>query len=138
MTHMCIYIRRFVSSTACTIYVRSLPAPGLRVVVRSAHAWGDCPRQLQPWRVAAFGSAENDLTWDCVIRKGVNMGSPEADKLMKQADKHCNPSFFSMRIKGDWEQATPLYERAAKLYKVSSAFWWVDYCKLSPCSTRHA
>ena len=61
------------------------------------------------------------------------MGSPEADKLMKQADKHCNPSFFSMRIKGDWEQATPLYERAAKLYKVSNAFWWVEYCKLSAC-----
>ena len=50
------------------------------------------------------------------------MGCEEADKLMKQADKHCNPSFFSMRIKGDWEQATPLYERAAKLYKVSTRF----------------
>lgn len=47
------------------------------------------------------------------------MGSAEADKLMKQADKHCNPSFFSMRLKGDWEQATPLYEKAAKLYKVN-------------------
>lgn len=48
-----------------------------------------------------------------------SMGSEDAGKLMKEADKHCNPSFFSMRIKGDWEQATPIYERAAKLYKVS-------------------
>ena len=46
------------------------------------------------------------------------MDTADADKLMKKANKHCDPSFFSMRIKADWEQAQPLYERAAKIYKV--------------------
>jgi len=48
------------------------------------------------------------------------MSSADADKLMKQANKLCDPSFFSMRIKADWEQAQPIYEKAAKLYKVKS------------------
>lgn len=46
------------------------------------------------------------------------MDTADADKLMKKANKHCDPSFFSMRIKADWEQAQPMYERAAKMYKV--------------------
>ena len=45
--------------------------------------------------------------------------SAEADKLMKQAQKLCDPSFLSMRIKADWEQAQPLFEKAAKTYKVT-------------------
>ena len=49
------------------------------------------------------------------------MAAADADKLMKQANKHCDPSFLSMRIKADWEQAQPLYERAAKMYKVESS-----------------
>ncbi len=48
------------------------------------------------------------------------MSSADADKLMKQANKLCDPSFFSMRIKADWEQAQPIYEKVAKLYKVKS------------------
>ena len=54
------------------------------------------------------------------------METADADKLMKQANKHCDPSFFSMRIKADWEQAQPLYERAAKIYKVR-------ICDVSSC-----
>ena len=46
------------------------------------------------------------------------MDTADADKLMKKANKYCDPSFFSMRIKADWEQAQPMYERAAKIYKV--------------------
>lgn len=50
------------------------------------------------------------------------MATADADKLMKQANKHCDPSFFSMRIKADWEQAQPLYERAAKMYKAGKYY----------------
>lgn len=46
------------------------------------------------------------------------MDTEDADKLMKKANKYCDPSFLSMRIKADWEQAQPMYERAAKIYKV--------------------
>ncbi|DBA97705.1 TPA: hypothetical protein ACH3X3_012590 [Trebouxia sp. C0006] len=50
------------------------------------------------------------------------MSSADADKLMKQANKLCDPSFFSMRIKADWEQAQPIYEKAAKLYKAAKCY----------------
>ena len=42
----------------------------------------------------------------------------EADKLLKEANKLRNPSFLGFRVKGDWTQATPLFERAALLYRV--------------------
>lgn len=46
------------------------------------------------------------------------MTEADADKLMKQAKKLSEPSLLTMRLKGDWEQATPLYEKAAGLYRV--------------------
>ena len=49
------------------------------------------------------------------------MGSlGEADKLMKQARKLSSPSMLSLRMRGDWEQATPLFEKAGAQYKVSA------------------
>lgn len=47
------------------------------------------------------------------------MTEADADKLMKQAKKLSEPSLLTMRLKGDWEQATPLYEKAAGLYRVN-------------------
>ena len=41
----------------------------------------------------------------------------EGDKLMKQANKLSAPALLAMRMRGDWEQATPLYEKAAVLFK---------------------
>jgi len=58
------------------------------------------------------------------------MSSADADKLMKQANKLCDPSFFSLRIKADWEQAQPIYEKAAKSYKVKAAKSFV-WCNLN-------
>ncbi len=43
----------------------------------------------------------------------------EAKGLLKEANKLANPSFLGLRIKGDWTQATPLYERAGLLFRVS-------------------
>lgn len=43
----------------------------------------------------------------------------EAEKLCKEATKLTTPSLLSFRLKGEWEQATPLWERAAMLYRVS-------------------
>ncbi len=42
----------------------------------------------------------------------------EAQSLVKEANKLANPSFLGMRLKGDWLGATPLYERAALLFRV--------------------
>ena len=42
----------------------------------------------------------------------------EANALLKEATKLSNPSFLGMRLKGDWPQATPLFERAALLFRV--------------------
>jgi hypothetical protein len=42
----------------------------------------------------------------------------EAQSLVKEANKLANPSFLGMRMKGDWLGATPLYERAALLFRV--------------------
>ena len=61
------------------------------------------------------------------------MDTADADKLMKKANKHCDPSFFSMRIKADWEQAQPMYERAAKMYKVHT---YVPRSQRNPSHTR--
>lgn len=41
----------------------------------------------------------------------------EADKLYNEAVKLSTPSLLRMRLTGEWEQATPLFERAAMLYK---------------------
>jgi hypothetical protein len=46
----------------------------------------------------------------------------EADKLYKEAVKLTTPSLLSFRMRGEWEQATPLLERAAMLYKVGQLF----------------
>jgi len=42
----------------------------------------------------------------------------EAQKLFREANKLSNPSFLGFRIKGDWITSTPLYERAALLFRV--------------------
>lgn len=42
----------------------------------------------------------------------------EAEKLCKEATKLTTPSLLSFRLKGEWEQATPLLERAAMLFRV--------------------
>ena len=42
----------------------------------------------------------------------------EGDKQMAAAGKLCQPSFLSFRLAADWDQATPLFERAALNYKV--------------------
>ena len=42
-----------------------------------------------------------------------------ADKLMKQAEKSLRPSVMSMRLKPDWDDALPLFEKAALQYRVS-------------------
>jgi hypothetical protein len=54
----------------------------------------------------------------------IEMGSAaekekEADKLLKKANKETVPSLLDFRFSADWEQAAPLYERAALIYRVS-------------------
>jgi hypothetical protein len=41
-----------------------------------------------------------------------------ADKLMKEAEKALKPSVMSMRLKPKWDEAYPLFEKAAMQYKV--------------------
>jgi len=47
----------------------------------------------------------------------------EAQKLLRDANKLANPSFLGIRMKGDWINATPLYERAATLFRVRFFFF---------------
>lgn len=42
----------------------------------------------------------------------------EAQSVLKEATKLSAPSFLGMRLKGDWSQATPMFERAALLFRV--------------------
>ena len=44
-----------------------------------------------------------------------------ADKLMKQAEKCIRPAVMSMRFKPDWDEAYPLFEKAAVQYRVRNA-----------------
>lgn len=54
-----------------------------------------------------------------LVRSAAEMGTEkEADKMIKEAKGLCQPSVFNLRLKADWEQATPLYEKAALIYKV--------------------
>jgi hypothetical protein len=46
----------------------------------------------------------------------------EAQAILKEATKLSAPSFLGMRLKGDWTQATPMFERAALLFRVSLYF----------------
>ena len=41
-----------------------------------------------------------------------------ADKLVKQAEKCLQPSVMNMRLKPDWDEAYPLFEKAAVQYRV--------------------
>ncbi|EFN55347.1 hypothetical protein CHLNCDRAFT_134361 [Chlorella variabilis] len=41
----------------------------------------------------------------------------EAEKLYQEAVKLTTPSLLSFRMRGEWERATPLWERAAMLFK---------------------
>ncbi|KAK9815390.1 hypothetical protein WJX72_002807 [[Myrmecia] bisecta] len=50
------------------------------------------------------------------------LSEEEADKLVKKAQKYCGPSILAMRAKADWEQATPLFEKAAGIFKQNKAF----------------
>jgi hypothetical protein len=45
----------------------------------------------------------------------------EAHALRKEAEKMINPSFLGLRLKGDWPQATPLFERAGLLFRVGAS-----------------
>lgn len=42
----------------------------------------------------------------------------EADKLLRDANKLVTPNMLLFKLKGDWLQATPMFERAALLYRV--------------------
>eukprot|EP00192_Tetraselmis_astigmatica_P014180 CAMPEP_0117672696 /NCGR_PEP_ID=MMETSP0804-20121206/14053_1 /TAXON_ID=1074897 /ORGANISM="Tetraselmis astigmatica, Strain CCMP880" /LENGTH=315 /DNA_ID=CAMNT_0005481337 /DNA_START=75 /DNA_END=1022 /DNA_ORIENTATION=- len=46
----------------------------------------------------------------------------EGEKLMKAAEKLCAPSVLSLRFKPEWEQACPLFERAAVAFKAGKAW----------------
>jgi len=46
----------------------------------------------------------------------------EAQSIYKEAMKLSAPSFIGMRLKGDWIQSTPMFERAALLFRVSSIY----------------
>ncbi len=46
----------------------------------------------------------------------------EAQSILKEATKLSAPSFLGMRLKGDWIQATPMFERAALLFRVRFQF----------------
>ena len=48
------------------------------------------------------------------------MALADADKAWKAASKLTSASFLSFRLKSDWEQAAPLYEKAANSYRVSN------------------
>ena len=45
----------------------------------------------------------------------------EAEKLQKEATKMTTPSLLAFRLKAEWEQATPMFERAAMLFRVSGS-----------------
>lgn len=47
------------------------------------------------------------------------MAQGEAEKLWKEAEKLTSPSLLSFRLKSDWEQAGPLYEKAAGFFRVA-------------------
>ena len=42
----------------------------------------------------------------------------EGDKLMKRAAHLCRPSLLELRVKADWNNAAPLYEKAVNTYQV--------------------
>ena len=42
----------------------------------------------------------------------------EGVKLYKEATKLSNPSVLSFRFSAEWERATPLFEKAAQLFRV--------------------
>ena len=42
----------------------------------------------------------------------------EAEKLEAKARKLTSPAVLSLRWSADWEKATPLFEKAAGLFKV--------------------
>ena len=46
------------------------------------------------------------------------MSESEGDKLWKSAKKLTSPSLMSFRMKSDWEQAGPLYDKAALCFRV--------------------
>jgi hypothetical protein len=62
----------------------------------------------------------------------------EADTMMKKANKLIKPSLFDFRLKPDWEEAAPLFEKAALLYKVMrrcdpcSDAWRSRACRSGP------
>lgn len=43
----------------------------------------------------------------------------EAQGLLKEATKLSSPKVMGIRLKGDWSQATPVFERAGLLFRVS-------------------
>ncbi len=54
----------------------------------------------------------------CATRWNVHRRWHAGDKQIRAADKLTQPSILAMRLKADWDQATPLYEKAALNYKV--------------------
>lgn len=49
---------------------------------------------------------------------GMALTAEAADKLFEKATKLTQPSVIALRLRPDWEQATPLFEKAAIAYKV--------------------
>lgn len=51
----------------------------------------------------------------------------DARKLVKKATKLLSPSFMAMRMKPDWDQATPLFEEAARTFSRCKAYKDAQY-----------
>jgi tetratricopeptide (TPR) repeat protein len=52
----------------------------------------------------------------------------EARKLVKKATKLLTPSLMAMRMKADWDQATPMFEEAARIFARTAQHHDAQYC----------
>lgn len=50
------------------------------------------------------------------------LSAKAADELFEKATKLTQPNVIALRLRPDWEQATPLFEKAAIAYKVGYSF----------------
>lgn len=52
----------------------------------------------------------------------------QASKLYKEATSLSNPSLLSFRFAAEWERATPLYEKAAQLFRQAGDYGMAKQC----------
>ena len=81
-----------------------------------------CLDPVSRFKPASFRARSTSERGENTERPGTMSSVEEGRKLVKKATKLLQPSVLALRMKPDWDQATPMFEEAARIFSRCRSF----------------